>query len=80
METNMSRAVRGAKLIGFNNDGLACVWSGGYGFNVYDAARDWQEVDHFTSGELAGISEKFEDERRDHARFRMEDMGYTVVE
>lgn len=80
MAQKVTRATDGAKLIGFNDDGLACVWYGGYSFNVYDAARDWQEVDHFTSGELAGIASKFADEKRDHAKHRMENMGYEIVE
>jgi len=79
MARKVSDATDEACLIGFNDNGLACVWYGGYGFNVFDVARDWQEVDYFTSGELAGIAEKFDDERRKHAEWRMESEGYDVI-
>lgn len=78
--TNLSHAVEGAKMIGFNSHGEACVWFGGYGFNVYDAARQWHEVRHFTSGKLAGLTDKESDKGRLFARQRMRSEGFEVVE
>jgi nitrous oxide reductase accessory protein NosL len=79
LNRNVNDAVNGAKLIGFNDDGEACVWSGGYSFNVYDAARDWHEIRHFTSGALAaGDASDIEQEMA--ARDRMESEGFEVVE
>lgn len=80
MVRQMTDATEGANLIGFNEEGLACVWFGGYGFNVYDAARDWQEVDHFTSGQLAGLTDKEAPEGYGYAKERMKSEGFNVVE
>jgi len=77
---NINHATEDAKLIGFNDDGLACVWSGGYGFNVYDAVQDWHEVDHFTSGKLAGLTDKTSEKGRQYARQRMEAEGFDPVQ
>lgn len=73
MATNVTRAVRKAELIGFNHDGHACVWYGGYSFNVYDAARDWQEISHFTSGDMVDWS------NQEKARKRMEKEGFKII-
>jgi len=74
MARKMSKAVEGAKLIGFNDEGEACVWSGGYSFNVYDAARDWSELRHFTSGQMVDWKDK------EPAREMMERNGFEIVE
>jgi hypothetical protein len=74
MVANMNHALNYAKVIGFNDDGHACVWSGGYTFNVYDAAGDWGEVRHFTSGAMVDYSNE------EKARKRMEDEGFEVFE
>ena len=79
MARNVTDATEDAKMIGFNQEGLACLWFGGYGFNVYDAARGWQEVDHFTSGQLAG-GQMSEIEKEMAARDRMRSEGFNVVE
>ena len=69
-----------AKLVGWNEKGLMCVWYGGYSFNVYDVLTGWNEVDHFTSGQISGLSEKDSPEGRGCAKARMRSEGYTVVE
>lgn len=79
-DLNMSDAMNGAKLAGFNELGHMCLWFGGYSFNVYDAARNWEEVDHFTSGQISGLSEKDSPEGRGYAKARMRSEGYTIVE
>jgi len=73
MARKLSSAVEGAELIGFNTEGEACVWSGGYSFNVYDAARDWQEVRHFTDGRMVDWSDE------QQAKERMESEGFEVI-
>ncbi len=80
MAQKLNHAIRAARLIGFDDDGHACVWSGGYGFNVYDAARDWSEIGHFTSGDLAAVTDYDSDEARQMARERMESEGFEPVE
>ena len=77
---NVKDATEHARLIGFNSDGEACVWSGGYTFNVYDAARDWHETRAFTSGELAGVSDCATKDAHDLARERMRSEGFLPVE
>jgi len=77
---NVTDATEHARLIGFNDDGEACVWCGGYGFNVYDAAREWQETRHFTSGELAGVSDCSTEDAHELARERMRSEGFLPVE
>jgi len=74
MSRNVTDAVEGAKLIGFNDDGEACVWSGGYSFNVYDAARDWSESRHFTCGHMVEWADK------EKAKEMMESKGFEIVE
>jgi len=71
---NVTDATEGAELIGFNDDGEACVWCGGYSFSVYDAARDWDEVRHFTSGQMVDWKDK------EPAREMMERNGFEIVE
>jgi hypothetical protein len=73
LESNVNHAVDDAKVIGFNGQGEACVWSGGHGFNVYDAARDWQEVGHFTSGTMV------DHENEEKARERMKMDGFDPI-
>ena len=73
MARNVTDATEGAELIGFNEHGEACVWSGGYTFNVYDAAREWQESRHFTSGKMVDWSDE------EHARDTMEGRGFNVI-
>jgi len=70
---NVTDATKNAELIGFNDEGNACVWSGGYSFTVYDAAREWQEVRHFTNGAM--VDEKTEE----LAREQMESEGFSPV-
>jgi hypothetical protein len=77
---NVTDATEGARLIGFDENGRACVWHGGYSFNVYDATRDWQEVDHFTSGIIAGLSNKQGENAKQAARRLMQNHGYDLVE
>lgn len=77
--SNMKDAVENARLIGFNDSGEACVWYGGYGFNVYDAARDWSEITHFSSGELASIGDRTLQEAYGIAQKRMKAEGFEVV-
>lgn len=79
-EQNMQRALRSAVLLGVNDNGHMAVWSGGYSFNVYDAAGDWDEVDHFTSGDLAGMQDQTSPEGVEAARERMEMGGYEVID
>ena len=66
MARNVSDATEHARLIGFNDDGLACVWTGGYSFTIYDAARGWKEVRSITSGKIIGSQE--EESAREHMR------------
>jgi len=73
MARKMNRALEGAKLIGKDNQGRICVWSGGYSFNVYDALNDWQEVRHFSSGQMVEFSDE------ETARQRMENEGFEVI-
>jgi len=78
--SKISDATDSAKLIGFNEEGLMCAWYGGCGFNVYDVTGSWNKVDHFTSMELAGMAQKFDEERRSYAKHRMESEGFQIVE
>ena len=80
MAQNVTDATEHARLIGFNDEGLACVWSGGYTFNVYDAARDWNEVTAFTSGQMAGLTDYDSPEAYGYAKERMKSEGYEPVE
>ena len=77
---NVNNATDDAKIIAFNDDGEACVWFGGYSFSVYDAANDWREVRHFTSGQIAGLAEKDSKEGRGYARARMRSEGFDPIE
>ena len=77
MNHQINRVTDDAKMIGFNNEGEACVWYGGVTFNIYDAARDWQELRCFTSMKLARDSSDID--RKLAARGRMESEGFTVV-
>ena len=70
----MNHHLKGAKLIGYNEMGHVCVWSGGYSFSVYDAAGDWSEVRHFTSGRMVDYSDK------SLAKARMQQEGFTLVD
>jgi len=74
LNQTVTDAVKDAKLIGFNDQGKACVWSGGYTFNVYDAARDWQEIRAFTSGQMVEYADKV------LAKSRMQTEGFRVIE
>jgi hypothetical protein len=74
MVSNLNQAKKGAQLIGFNDSGEACIWSGGYTFNVYDAARDWNEIRSFTSGRMVDWKDK------EPARELMEKRGFEIVE
>lgn len=76
----LARSLEGAKLVGWNRKGQMCVWFGGYSFNVFDAARNWQEVRHFTSGQISGLTEKDSPEGRGYAKARMRSEGFNVVE
>jgi len=76
---NVTNATEGAKLIGFNDDGEACVWFGGYTFNVYDAARDWQESRAFTSGQMAGLTDYDAPEAYGYAEERMKSEGFEPI-
>ena len=78
LNRNVNDATDDAKLIGFNDDGEACVWHGGYSFNVYDAARDWHETRAFTSGKMAGDLSAIEMEMA--ARDRMKSEGFQPIE
>jgi hypothetical protein len=80
MAKNVVQATKGAKLIGFNGDGEACVWFGGYTFNVFDAARDWEEVRMFTSGKMASLTDYETDEAYGYAKTRMLSEGFKIVE
>lgn len=76
----VNNAKNGAKLIGFNDRGQACIWYGGYSFSVYDLV-DWQEVETFTSGQLAGVPTSESDElKKDIARQHMESRAFEPVE
>jgi len=66
MARSVTDATEHARLIGFNDDGLACVWAGGYTFTVYDAARGWSEVRSFTSGKMIGSFD--EESAREHMK------------
>lgn len=79
-DRNMSNCIKGAKLIGWNNAGEMCVWFGGYSFQVFDAAREWDEKRTFTSGKIAGLQNKDSDRGRELAKDRMELDGFTVIE
>ncbi len=76
---NVNDATEHTRLIGFNDDGEACVWSGGYTFNVYDAAQNWQELRVFTSGELAGVSDCSTNDAIELAKERMRSEGFLPV-
>ena len=76
--SKMDRAFQGAKLVGQNRDGELCMWYGGYSFNVYDAARDWDECRTFSSGALAG--DVSGDEAREIAKERMLMEDFTPIE
>lgn len=77
---DVSRRLEGAKLVAWNRSGEVCVWYGGYSFQVFDAARSWQEVRHFTSGAIAALTEKDSPEGREAAKDRMKSEGFVVVE
>lgn len=79
-QVNMAEALDGAKLVGYNGDGKMCAWFGGYSFSVYDAADDWGEISHFTSGQLAGVSDYDATEAYEYAKQRMRSEGFTVIE
>ena len=81
MAQNVNDATEHARLIGFNDDGEACVWAGGYTFNVYDAAREWQETRMFTSGEMAaGVSDCSTEDAIEMASERMRSEGFLPVQ
>jgi len=77
MSHQINRVTDEAKMIGFNDEGEACLWYGGVTFNVHDAARDWQELRAFTSMKLARDSSDIEREMA--ARGRMESEGFNVI-
>jgi hypothetical protein len=79
MASEVITAMEEAKEIAWNDHGELAVWCGGYSFNVYDPTRGWQEVDHFTSGAIAGLQDKTGDDARVLARSRMESEGFTVT-
>ncbi len=78
---NVRDATRHARLIGFNDEGHACVWCGSYTFNVYDAPRDWSEIEVFSSGQMAaGVSDCSTQDAQDMAKSRMRSEGFFPIE
>jgi hypothetical protein len=75
----IARATNNARLIGFNDEGNAAVWSGGYTFNVYDASGDWSNVRVFTSGKLTGLSDYDDDLAYEIASERMSNEGFEPI-
>jgi len=69
----MSHYLDKARLVGYNEMGHICIWTGGYSFNVYDAATDWDEVTHFTTGTMV------DENNIEKARERMKMEGFDPV-
>lgn len=75
----LHEAMTGAKMVGIKagvgDSTIFGCWFGGYGFNVYDSHGN--EVNHFTSGELAG--DVSDDNKRRLAQERLESEGFEVL-
>jgi len=71
---NVNHATEHGRLIGFNDDGETCVWSGGYTFNVYNVVDEWQEIRQFTSGTMT------DDKNKEKARKMMEEREFEIIE
>lgn len=72
----MNRALEGAELLGYRDNGLVAVWYGSYDFNVYDAARNWKNIDTFSS---PGVQVAPDDRKEELAKTRMEMEDFTVI-
>lgn len=79
--TGFLQVFEDAKLIGYTTNSYdyarLCVWYGGYSFNVY-SANNYNEVSHFTNGEMAGMTDM--DEKKTKAKEVMEERNFTVIE